>query len=358
MANQMEQLYGQHRLLMEACLKPVQGTRFQPTGFPDLGAAVYEAPDEHGNSVQMVLVESAQSVANRLEIVCWNDATDSLNPTVAGMPYVSVTLWDSGNTTNSLLEAHRLNSPYIMNDDGFAQRLRTDARLPAGSGSTGARRRGRRASAEAEVERPPADTDQVGAFDRATLARAAFKYDPGSVLHGVFLEKLDGRARLQRCLSGFIEARQSNVADSGGVKNDRVAPAPSSLHGIGLTVSAAEGYGNVPFHRTEYTAESITAYFNLDLAQIRAYGLGENAERFLTTLALWKVRKFLDTGLRLRTACDLQVIGDLEITQPLNGFTVPSTQELEADLPMLIQTCSVDGSFADPPVTELIFQRR
>ena len=62
------------------------------------------------------------------------------------------------------------------------------------------------------------------------------------------------------------------------------------------SVGAAEGFGNVPFHRTEYTAKRITAYFNLDLAQLRAYGLGESAERFLITLALWKVRKFLETG--------------------------------------------------------------
>ena len=357
MAIQPEQLTGQPRLLMEARLKPVQGTRFQPTGFPDLGAAVYDAPGENGNSAQMVLVESAQSVANRLESVCWDNATASLYSAVEGMPYVSVTLWDSGDTTNSLLEAHRLNSPYIINDDGFAQRFRTDARLSAGGGSAGARRRRQRASPEAETE-PPEDNGQAGIFDQAALARAAFKYDPGSVLHGVFLEKLDGRARLQRCLSGFIEARQSNVADSGGVKNDRVAPAPSSLREIGLTVSAAEGYGNVPFHRTEYTAESITAYFNLDLAQIRAYGLGENAERFLVTLALWKVRKFLDTGLRLRTACDLDLDGDMEVTRPVSGFTVPLTPELETDLPALIQACAADGLFAVPPVTQLTFQRR
>ena len=101
-----------------------------------------------------------------------------------------------------------------------------------------------------------------------------------------------------------------------------------------------------------------TAIFNLDLAQIRAYGLGENAEQFLVALALWKVRKFLDTGLRLRTACDLDVARDLEVTRPVNGFIVPPTQELEAELPGLIQACAAEGLFADPPVTQLTFQRR
>ena len=50
------------RLLMEAQLKPVQGRRFQPTGFPNLGHARYQSPDGDG---QMLLVESAQSMANR-----------------------------------------------------------------------------------------------------------------------------------------------------------------------------------------------------------------------------------------------------------------------------------------------------
>ncbi len=328
-----QKLDGEPRLLMEAELEPIQGTRFQPTGFPDLGAAEYEAPTEDGK-VDMVLVESAQSMANRLEAVCWDDATGSPHSALDGMPYVSVSLWDSGKTTNSIQEAHRLNSPYIMRDDQFGDRLRLEANMP-----------GRK------------EKEEAGVFDRAALAKTVFKYDPGSVLHGVFLEKLLGLARLQRCLSGFIEAYNSNTADSGGVKNDRVAPSPGSLNQIGLKVSAAEGFGNVPFHRTEYAAERITAYFNLDLAQIRAYGLGESAERFLITLALWKVQRFLETGLRLRTACDLDMCGDLKVTRPEEGFCLPAASKLEADLPGLIQACASDGLFADPPVTRLAFKK-
>ena len=328
----LQQLDNHPRLLMEAKLKPIQGTRFQPTGFPDLGAAAYDAPSSNGQATQVVLVESAQSMANRLESVSWDEAAGSLHQSLIGMPYVSVTLWDSGDTTNSILEAHRLNSPYIMRDAEFPTSFRAEAGLP-------------------EKE------SAAGVFNRPSLARAAFRFDPGSVLHGVFLEKLAGVARLQRCLSGFIEARGVSVADSGGVKNDRIAPSPAALREIGLSVGAVEGFGNVPFHRTEYTAEKVTAYFNLDLAQIRAYGLGENAERFLIALALWKIRKFLETGLRLRTACDLDVVGDLEVTRPKDTFAVPSVPELEAELPALIQACASDGLFADPPVTQLTFNR-
>ena len=330
MTIEWQQLNNQPRLLMEAELKPAQGHRFQPTGFPDLGAAVYHAPAA-GDS-RIVLVESAQSVANRMEAVCWDEAAAAPHLALNGMPYVSVTLWDSGDTTNSLLEAHRLNSPYIMRDDNFKETMRAEAKLPS------------------------SDT-AAGIFDRSTLAKAAFRYDPGSVLHGVFLEKIAGLARLQRCLSGFIEAADADVADLGGVKNDRVAPSPASLREIGLTVGAAEGFGNVPYHRTEYTAKRITAYFSIDLAQIRAYRLGESAERFLVTLALWKVRRFLDTGLRLRTACDFDLAQDLVATRP-EQFSIPPAAVLETELPELITACTAEGLFADPPVTRLTFQRR
>ena len=38
-----ESLKSSPRILIEAALKPVAGTRIQPTGFPDLGPAVYDA---------------------------------------------------------------------------------------------------------------------------------------------------------------------------------------------------------------------------------------------------------------------------------------------------------------------------
>ena len=106
-------LSGAPRLLIEADLRPVQGSRFQPTGFPNLGHAVYDAPD---GGERIVLVESAQSMANRLEAVCWNDVEDDWHAPLKGLPVVKV-LDEHGNPlTNSVLEAHRLNSPYILED--------------------------------------------------------------------------------------------------------------------------------------------------------------------------------------------------------------------------------------------------
>jgi CRISPR-associated protein Csb1 len=57
----------------------------------------------------------------------------------------------------------------------------------------------------------------------------------------------------------------------------------------------AKGFGNVPFARDEYTGE-IKAYFNLDLAQIRAFDLGKNVEELLIALGLFKIRKILEVG--------------------------------------------------------------
>ncbi len=105
----------QPRIPIEASLKPIAGSRFQPTGFPDLGPAVYDVPSSDGpTAVPTLFVESAQSLANRLGAVCWDEATDDLVPELRGLPFVHVKLSGLGDglgTTSSLQEFHRLNSP-------------------------------------------------------------------------------------------------------------------------------------------------------------------------------------------------------------------------------------------------------
>lgn len=300
------------RILLEATLVPLQGTRFQPTGFPDLGHATYRTAD----GTEMLLVESAQSVANRMETVCWSAVDDDLVPALRGLPYIKV-VQDGRHLTNSLLEAHRLNSPYILEggDRSFFEAL--NKRLG----------------------------EEPGAVDMRKLAQVLASYDVNALLHGVFLAKKElagGRFRLARALSGFIEARDVAVAASGGVKNDRVDPSGDT----------STGFGNVPFHRDEFTARSITAFFNIDLAQIRGYRLPEPMAELLVTLALWKVRAFLASGLRLRTACDFDVQGDLRVTRP-EGYVVPTQQELEQRLQQLIGAAQGAGVFAKPSITEV-----
>lgn len=312
-----ERLAETPRLLMQVELRPIQGDRFQATGFPDIGPATYTRPD----GTEMLLVESSQSMANRLEEVCWDFTVQDLAEPLRGMPYVKVNL-GNGRTTNSILEAHRLNSPYILksSDTSFIDKL--IAELSAA---------------------------ETGPVDNRLLARVAFKFDPNSVIHGVFFVKLaGGRFRLKRCLSSFIEAENVRIAESGGVKKDIVNPASRGSS----ERTSHEGFGNIVFHRVEFVAGKIAAFFNLDTDLLFSYGLGEAAEDFLIALSLWKIRRFLDRGARLRTACDLTPKGDLEVTQP-SGFEVPSLEDLEDSLPGLVERCRNQGLFAEPPVTEV-----
>lgn len=299
------------RLLIEATLVPAQGKRFQPTGFPDLGPAEYKLHDGTSD----VLLESAQSVANRLEAACWDAGTGSLAAPLAGLPYIEVRDANDKLVTTSLSEAHRLNSPYILDSEGSEVRAAFDRTFP-----------------KDVTERP----------DMGEFAKLLLRYDPNCLVHGIFVAKSEiagGRLRLARALSGFIEAHGVLAAESGGVKNDAVNPSGD----------AAKGYGNVPFSRTEYTAERIVAYFNLDLAQLRGYRLGAEAEQLLYALSLFKIHRFLLDGLRLRTACDLGV-HSVRVTRP-QGFTLPTLAEVEAALPGLVAACK--RHFADPAVTKV-----
>ena len=306
------------RLLIEAELAPIQGDRFQPTGFPNLGHARYESPDGRG---AMILVESAQSMANRLEAVCWDEVADDWIAPLRNLPIVKVVDENGASLTNSLLEAHRLNSPYILEgkDKTVVELLK--GRLPA---------------------------MEIGRVDLRRLAKVLLEFDTNALLHGVFLAKKElagGRLRLPRSLSAFIEAENARVATSGGVKNDSVDPRGDT----------AKGFGNVPFSRDEWIAERLVAYFNLDLRQIRAFGLGEDADRLLIALALFKIRLFLASGLRLRTACDLDVTR-ITITRP-QSFTLPDLATLEAALPELIESVGAKGLFGESRVLTVTYRK-
>ena len=280
------------KLLFSIELQPLQGERFQPTGFPSLGAATYES--NHGANL---LVESAQSMANRLETVCWDDSADQPRAELAGLSYVRVER-QGKYLTSSMTEAHRINSPYLLmgSDKTFVNKITEELAV-----------------------------FESGPIDRKLLAKVLLKYDVGTLLHGVFLAKKElagGRLRIARALSAFIEAQGVRQAISGGVKNDHVNPSGSTK----------EGFGNVPFSREEFTAEKITLFVNLDLAQIRGYGLGKDIEHLLVLLALFKVRTLLDGDLRLRTACNLEVKDATIVATKPTGFALPSAADLAEGL--------------------------
>ena len=76
----------------------------------------------------------------------------------------------------------------------------------------------------------------------------------------------------------------------------------------------------------------------------------------LIAIALFKIQRLLRDGLRLRTACDLEIPENtsLQVQRPKEGFTVPSLGELEKELPDLIKKAG--GGFAIPSATDLTFE--
>ena len=315
------------RLLLEVDLQPVQGQRFQPTGFANLGAALYTLPDD----TPMLLVESVQSMANRLENTVLTPEGE-LIPELQGLSYVRATLQPANpnaaaevaavlpeNTRlSTLTEAHRLASPFIISE--------LQARFCEEAGYSA-----------------------KGRLNWQRINAALFRYDVNSLLHGVFLSTVEGgRIKAPRLISAFIEARGVRAADSGGVKNT-FDPKGEVRH----EKYDKDVYSNVPYSRTEYVAEGITLYCNLDLAGIRGLGLPEEAQELLLLLGLYKLRRLLDSSLRLRTACDLKLKGEPR----LEGLDcLPTQDELLKDLQAAIAACTNRNLFADPPVTELISQ--
>lgn len=294
------------KLNIKATLEVDFGNHFAPTSFPDLGPAEYELPSGKSG----LTVESFQSMANRLESVCWDTVKKDWVEPLKGLPLVNVSDTKGEFLTNSILESHRLASAYILNgkDKSMLELLKKEL-YPNG----------------------------VGAVDFSKLYVTLLKYDPNSLLHGLFLaqtELANGRYKLPRALSAFIEAEDTSNAPVGGVRFDIVNPKGDSH----------ENFGHVPFHKERYTANHIYAGFKLYLAQIRGYGLGEEAEKFLIAFALYKILKFLAEGLRLRSDCDFRVV-KLEVLN-IEGWKLPTLEELEEKLPQLIQEIADKDQFA------------
>lgn len=265
-------------------LKAIPSDRFQPTGFPDLGVAKFEKPVGDSEWLDAILVESVQSMANRFEAVGWDEALQEPVATLQGLPWVSVVADDDGRyLTSSRTEAHRLASAFVKeskngNDEDMLTAISTLFAL--------------------------AD-DTPLAMNR--IASAIFTLDPLCLIHGVFFAdaKWPGQPKVARALTGFIEAVDVREAYSGGVKRDDVRHKHEEGKG-----GSAEGYGHVPYHRTEYTARSIKLYVSIDVGQIEAYGLSVEATKLLLAAARWEVRALLDHGLRLRTDCEFEPFND------------------------------------------------
>lgn len=300
-----------HRTVLTVSLRPLVGSRFQPTGFPDLGAAEFGPAGD-----RVLLVESAQSMANRLEATTWDDARADQVEALAGLPYVRIVDGDGQFLSASRLEAHRLASAYVM-----------QGTVDGGSGEVWLRDR-----IGLQVGRP---------LDHRAVARACFALDPVSLVHGVFFARKawPWQPKVARAVTSFIEAYQVQPAVSGGVKRDSVINEAKE----GAT---AEGYGTVPHHRVEYTAGRITGYFAVDHDQLRSYGLSGPATALLEALVDFEIGSLLAGGLRLRTACDL-------VVENVDGPR-PDPVEAAARIGKLVPECGDELG----PVTEVVWTGR
>lgn len=293
---------------LDVRMQPLTGARFQPTGFPDVGAALFQRPVGEDGWQDCLLLESAQSMANHLEATSWDEGLQTPVPAFTRLPYVRVLGPDGSYLTSSRTEAHRLAAAFVKDSalDGVNMKDVIRERLGLRDDSP----------------RAPRD-----------IASAVFGLDPMCLVHGVFFAESakvwPGQPKVARAVTAFVEAHDVRPAVSGGVKRDDVR------HSTADTGGAKEGYGFVPFHRTEYVARDIIASFSLDLDQLASYGLPEQATALLATAARWEVRQLLDGGFRPRTACDLRVVDPAAVDALL-----PPLDQLTDELASLADGCS------------------
>ncbi|MBI4661863.1 MAG: type I-U CRISPR-associated protein Cas7 [Verrucomicrobia bacterium] len=274
----IDDLLNANRLLVMAKLRVAEGWngRFQATGYPNLGSALYKGvryTDGKPQTVEMLSVDSNQAIVNWLESVCL--AGEVYNTDCQGIPYVRVVENGDRLVTTSVLEPHRLASDRIMDAqfNNAAYRMHLERVLSVNK------------------KRPLRLQAFLGPL---------FEIDPGCVLHGVFLERLDGRMRLPRLVSGFVEAGSPNQVNTGGLMRGYV------------TIEGEQS--SIPYPRQDFSSTDIKASFIFHLSTLRDYQLAEGEadvqrKRFLIAWMLYKIDRFLHRPMRPRSACEFELVG-------------------------------------------------
>lgn len=334
-----EVLKGESPLVLTATLEPIAGDRFQPAGFPEIGHVIYKAPRKDGSTENVCIVDSAASMANHLESICQRGAHDlDLVEELDGMPYIRcVTNTTDGKeptknrevVVTSLTEGHRIASSYFLDgapmknggakgDNKFESDLVTKFGIVL-PGSSKAH--------------PPPDKWW-------NVFKTIFEVDPNSLVHGVLFPQW--QIKIPRALTAHLEAFGAGRVDRSGVKFDR----------LGKTTS-----GQPIFAIDDATAESIRATFVIDVSLVRSFGrkkkedgketqlgLSDEQQRFLVALALWKIRKLLDSPFRFRSGCHLRCTA-----LQSGGKEV----EIESD----IKTAIANAVFTKQPITDVFWPR-
>jgi len=278
------------RLIVRAHLTPVAEKRFQPAGFPEIGHVFYDDPK---SGEKVCVVDSAASMANHLEKICWDDARMELHEDLQGLPYVKLMTDDVDGTKGrkvlvmtTLSEGHRLASDYFL--DAEWESVERKGKRAGVSGKQFLQEQfGVREIGEKTFTPPSARLD---------VLRTIFECDPNSLVHGIFFAAFKD-IKIPRVLTAFLEAYGAGRVAGAGVKFDP----------IGKTES-----GQPIFQTEDATAKDIVATFVVDLDQIRSFGHGEKGlkgpeKALLLGLALWKILRLVEHPWRYRTRCDLKL---------------------------------------------------
>lgn len=308
------------RTIIKVNLAPAVYGSFQPTGFPDIKASRFVIP---GSNQENLLVESPQSIANRLEATVWSAAKQDVKSIFTGLPYVRLVDKATGSyIASSLSLPHRLASAYISKSkDPFSKQLLND-------------------------------------LNSMGVAAATFKYCPNSLLHGCFYSHVEeGKHKALRLMGGRIDAFDIVPVVTGGAVKDPISASGKDFDLTAIIDGKSEsgddraskaGAGNIIHYAEEFVAKRIEAAFFIDDELITVLPLEECAKSLLKAIACWKIYAFLQSDLRLRSNCILEVVDDPEVIG-----TVPPFEELEQQIPELINQCAGQKLFADPAITKI-----
>ena len=351
--NLVDELLCQDRVLISAELHLANGSFFQPTGFPDLGACIYT----DGKGKRRCLVESEQSMANRLEAVCMKAPGVWRKPLAGQLPIIRVEDKKNRLLATNLTEPHRVASSYVLDSpiNGTSPEENKGTKL------------------QERLEKHLGLDGNTWPLDgRERLTQAVFALDPAAILHGFqFMQWEIVGLRAARLLHARLEA---TLADEDGevhyglVKVDGIEPNSSATKKSNKGQSIAT--------KARYVPKSIQATFELDVLALRERSLvpasdgkdtadgsnGRAARRFLLALALWKLHRFLTNGpafdartgdtmgaLRLRADCSLAV-GAVSWSGSTQGAAFGEKKPLDPG--RLVEPPQNDeptGLLADPP---------
>ncbi|MGC8730913.1 MAG: type I-G CRISPR-associated RAMP protein Csb1/Cas7g [Halothiobacillaceae bacterium] len=353
-------MYQQDRVLITATLELTNGRFLQPTGFPDIGPCIYR--DKDGR--RWCLVESEQSMANRLEAVCMKDPgvwVDDLK----GLPLIAVRNPQRDLLTTNLCEPHRVASSYILegklnSNKTVKEKLEDKLGLKNGGASW-----------------------PLG--KRHVLNGLILGLDPSALLHGFqFVQWEFVGLRQTRLLHGRLEAELAEDPEVhyGMVKWDAIEPESTREKKANKGQSMAVKSRIVP--------RDIIATFEIDMLGLRSLALDDEQKKFLLGLALWKIGAFLANkpsfdprsrqtlpSLRLRADCYLHCktvrwsgdteVGDLRpeaLMQPLPAppdFWMLISEELGMDgqnSPHGTEEAGTGDRLYEGPLVEVTYEPR